>query len=74
MFAQWKSITHVKAAWQWYRSTSRPKNEEGFMADAEDGFREGSDHHYSVVSHPRITRSYLGVCPQFSTIDSQLTV
>jgi ATP-binding cassette subfamily A (ABC1) protein 3 len=28
----------------------------------------------SVISHPRITRSYLGVCPQFSTIDSQLTV
>lgn len=28
----------------------------------------------SVISDPRITRSFLGVCPQFTTIDSQLTV
>ena len=28
----------------------------------------------SVVRHPRIARAALGVCPQFTAIDSQLTV
>ena len=28
----------------------------------------------SVVRHPRMARSALGVCPQFTAIDSQLTV
>ncbi|KAJ3513241.1 hypothetical protein NLJ89_g3058 [Agrocybe chaxingu] len=28
----------------------------------------------SVVRHPRTARSHLGVCPQFTAIDSQLTV
>jgi len=28
----------------------------------------------SVVRHPRLARHYLGVCPQFTAIDSQMTV
>lgn len=28
----------------------------------------------SVVHHPRVARLSLGVCPQFTAIDSQLTV
>lgn len=28
----------------------------------------------SVISNPRVARSSLGVCPQFTAIDSQLTV
>jgi len=31
-------------------------------------------HGTSVVRHPRTARSSLGVCPQFTAIDSQLTV
>ncbi len=28
----------------------------------------------SVIRHPRLARHYLGVCPQFTAIDSQMTV
>lgn len=40
------------------------------MPDIGDVFINGT----SVVRHPRTARSSLGVCPQFTAIDSQLTV
>jgi len=40
------------------------------VPDAGDIFINGA----SVVSNPRIARTALGVCPQFTAIDSQLTV
>ena len=40
------------------------------MPDSGDVLVEGT----SVVNHPRTARLSLGVCPQFTAIDSQLTV
>ena len=40
------------------------------IPDVGDVLIDGS----SVVRHPRIARLSLGVCPQFTAIDSQLTV
>ncbi|KAF9535634.1 hypothetical protein CPB83DRAFT_878765 [Crepidotus variabilis] len=40
------------------------------LPDVGDVFIDGT----SVIRHPRTARSHLGVCPQFTAIDSQLTV